>query len=183
MPYLGCHRLIAFDLPGFGLSDAFDYRRRTLRVHAVAQLTWLLDALDLGPLPIVVASLGRMWALCLAIDAPNRVGAVSTAPSAVAPPSERPRGSSKSSTSACASPATGPRCLSTCSSQLAARCEYRAPIDAGVLPPCRAQPCNSPPAGRSVDEGAHQLAAAVQVSGGRRCSTRRVWWPSAIRGG
>ena len=119
MPYLGCHRLIAFDLPGFGLSDAFDYRRRTLRVHAVAQLTWLLDALDLGPLPIVVASLGRMWALCLAIDAPNRVGAVSTAPSAVAPPSERPRGSSKSSTSACASPATGPRCLSTCSSQLA----------------------------------------------------------------
>ena len=28
MPYLGTRRLIAFDLPGFGLSDAFDYSGR-----------------------------------------------------------------------------------------------------------------------------------------------------------
>ena len=76
MPYLGRHRLIAFDLPGFGLSDAFDYSGRPLRSHAVAQLTSLLDALDLERVPIVGTSLGGMWALCLAVDAPNRVTAV-----------------------------------------------------------------------------------------------------------
>ena len=76
MPYLGRHRLIAFDLPGFGLSDAFDYGGRPLRSHAVAQLTSLLDALDLERVPIVGTSLGGMWALCLAVDAPNRVTAV-----------------------------------------------------------------------------------------------------------
>ena len=76
MPYLGRHRLIAFDLPGFGLSDAFDYSGRPLRSHAVAQLTSLLDALDLERVPIVGTSLGAMWALCLAVAAPNRVAAV-----------------------------------------------------------------------------------------------------------
>ncbi|MBV9168294.1 MAG: alpha/beta hydrolase [Solirubrobacterales bacterium] len=76
MPYLGHRRLIAFDLPGFGLSDAFDYRGRPLRSHAVAQLTSLLDALDLEHVPIIGTSLGGMWALCLAVDSPNRVAAV-----------------------------------------------------------------------------------------------------------
>jgi pimeloyl-ACP methyl ester carboxylesterase len=76
MPYLGPRRLIAFDLPGFGLSDAFDYRGRSLRSQAVAQLTSLLDALDLERVPIVGTSLGGMWALCLAVDAPDRVAAV-----------------------------------------------------------------------------------------------------------
>lgn len=76
MPYLGPRRLIAFDLPGFGLSDAFDYGGRSLRSHAVAQLSSLLDALDLERVPIVGTSLGGMWALCLAIDAPSRVAAV-----------------------------------------------------------------------------------------------------------
>ncbi|MBV9915753.1 MAG: alpha/beta hydrolase [Solirubrobacterales bacterium] len=78
MPHLGRHRLIAFDLPGFGLSDAFDYSGRRLRSHAVAQLTSLLDALDLERVPIVGTSLGGMWALCLAADAPNRVAAVAS---------------------------------------------------------------------------------------------------------
>jgi pimeloyl-ACP methyl ester carboxylesterase len=76
MPYLGRHRLIAFDLPGFGLSDAFDYSGRSLRSHAVAQLTSLLDALDLERVPVVGTSLGGMWALSLAVDSPNRVAAV-----------------------------------------------------------------------------------------------------------
>jgi pimeloyl-ACP methyl ester carboxylesterase len=75
MPFLGTHRLIAFDLPGFGLSDAFDYSGRPLRAHAVAQLTSLLDALGLERVPIVGTSLGGMWALCLAADAPERVAA------------------------------------------------------------------------------------------------------------
>lgn len=78
MPYLGTRRLIAFDLPGFGLSDPFDYSGRPLRAHAVAQLTSLLDALGLERAPIVGNSLGGMWALCLAIDAPERVAAVAS---------------------------------------------------------------------------------------------------------
>ena len=78
IPYLGARRLIAFDLPGFGLSDAFDYRGRPLRAHAVAQLTSLLDALDLERVPIVGTSLGGMWALCLAVDAPDRVSALAS---------------------------------------------------------------------------------------------------------
>jgi pimeloyl-ACP methyl ester carboxylesterase len=78
LPHLGAHRLIAFDLPGFGLSDPFDYAGRPLRSHAVAQLTSLLDALDLEQAPIVGTSLGGMWALCLALDAPDRVAAVAS---------------------------------------------------------------------------------------------------------
>src|ERR1700761_3146038 len=78
MPYLSTNRLIAFDLPGFGLSDVFDYRDRPLRSHAVAQLTSLLDALGLKQVPIVGTSLGGMWALCLALDAPHRVAAVAS---------------------------------------------------------------------------------------------------------
>lgn len=78
MPYLTTYRLIAFDLPGFGLSDAFDYGGRPLRSHAVAQLTSLLDALGLERVPIVGTSLGGMWALCLALDEPDRVTAVAS---------------------------------------------------------------------------------------------------------
>ena len=73
MPYLGANRLIAVDLPGFGVSDPFDYAGRPLRSHAVAQLTSLLDALGLEQVPVVGTSLGGMWALCLALDAPDRV--------------------------------------------------------------------------------------------------------------
>ncbi len=78
MPCLGTRRLIAFDLPGFGLSDAFDYSGRPLRAHAVAQLTSLLHALGLERVPIVGTSLGGMWALCLALDAPDRIAALAS---------------------------------------------------------------------------------------------------------
>ena len=78
MPYLDTYRLIALDLPGFGLSGPFDYSGRPLRSHAVAQLTSLLDALDLAQVPIVGTSLGGMWALWMAVDAPGRVAAVAS---------------------------------------------------------------------------------------------------------
>lgn len=70
------HRLLAVDLPGFGLSDPYSYEGRSLRQHAVAQLTSVLEALDLGRARIVGTSLGAMWALCLALDAPERVDGV-----------------------------------------------------------------------------------------------------------
>jgi pimeloyl-ACP methyl ester carboxylesterase len=69
-------RAIAIDLPGFGRSDAYSYAGRPLREHAVAQLSSTLDALGLGRAAIVGTSLGAMWALCLALDAPKRVSAV-----------------------------------------------------------------------------------------------------------
>jgi len=78
MPHLPGHRLIALDLPGFGLSDPLDYGGRSLREHAVAQLTSLLDVLDLERVAIVGTSLGAMWALCLAVEAPQRVTAVAS---------------------------------------------------------------------------------------------------------
>ena len=76
MARLPGRRLLAVDLPGFGLSDPLDYGGRSLRAHAVAQLTSLLDALELERVPIVGTSLGAMWALCLALDAPMRVSSV-----------------------------------------------------------------------------------------------------------
>ena len=78
MQHLPGHRLTAVDLPGFGLSDPFDYSGRSLREHAVAQLCSLLDALDLERAPIIGTSLGGMWALCLAVDVPDRVVAVAS---------------------------------------------------------------------------------------------------------
>jgi len=78
MPHLAGHRLIALDLPGFGLSDTFDYGGRSLREHAVAQLTSLLDALEIRRAAIVGTSLGGMWGLCLAVDAPDRITALAS---------------------------------------------------------------------------------------------------------
>jgi pimeloyl-ACP methyl ester carboxylesterase len=76
MAHLPDRRIIALDLPGFGLSDDYDYRGRSLRSHAVAQLRSVLDALGLVRAPIVGTSLGAMWALCLALDEPARVSGV-----------------------------------------------------------------------------------------------------------
>ena len=70
---LGGRRVHAVDLPGFGRSDPLDYSGRSLRGHAVAQLGSLLDALALERATIAGTSLGAMWALCLALERPERV--------------------------------------------------------------------------------------------------------------
>ena len=70
---LGDRRVHAVDLPGFGLSDPLDYSDRSLRGHAVAQVGSLLDALELDQATIAGTSLGAMWALCLALERPERV--------------------------------------------------------------------------------------------------------------
>jgi pimeloyl-ACP methyl ester carboxylesterase len=76
LPHLQDRRVHAFDLPGFGLSDAHDYGGRSLRRHAVAQVGSMLDALGLDRATIVGTSLGAMWALCMALEQPDRVRAV-----------------------------------------------------------------------------------------------------------
>ncbi len=47
-----------------------------MREHAVAQLTSLLDALEIERARLVGTSLGAMWALCLALDVPARVESI-----------------------------------------------------------------------------------------------------------
>src|SRR4051812_38160683 len=76
MAHLRDCRSIAIDLPGFGLSDPQSYSGRSLRAHATAQVTSVLDALQLERAALVGTSLGGMWALCMAVDAPERVRAV-----------------------------------------------------------------------------------------------------------
>jgi pimeloyl-ACP methyl ester carboxylesterase len=76
LPHLRDRRVHAFDLPGFGLSDPYDYSGRPLRAHAVAQVTSMLDALGLERTHVVGTSLGAMWALCAALERPDRVSGV-----------------------------------------------------------------------------------------------------------
>ena len=73
---LGGRRVHAPDLPGFGLSDRLDYSGRSLRRHAVAQLSSLLDALELERATIAGTSLGAMWGMCLALERPERVNRI-----------------------------------------------------------------------------------------------------------
>ena len=76
LPHLQDRRIHAFDLPGFGLSDPHDYGGRSLRRHAVAQVGSMLDALGLERATVVGTSLGAMWALCMALEQPERVRSV-----------------------------------------------------------------------------------------------------------
>lgn len=76
LAHLPDRRSIAIDLPGFGLSDPYSYSGRPLRAHAVAQLTSVLDALGLDRAPLAGTSLGAMWALCLALEKPERVSSI-----------------------------------------------------------------------------------------------------------
>jgi len=76
LAHLGDRRVHAVDLPGFGLSDPCDYSGRPLRRHAVAQMTSLLDALELERVPVAGTSLGAMWAMNLALEHPERVTSV-----------------------------------------------------------------------------------------------------------
>jgi pimeloyl-[acyl-carrier protein] methyl ester esterase len=66
-------RVILLDRPGFGLSDAFDYRGTDMRRHGAGLLGSLLDALELESASLVGSSGGGQWALWLALAAPERV--------------------------------------------------------------------------------------------------------------
>ena len=76
LPHLQDRRVHAFDLPGFGLSDPHDYAGRSLRRHAVAQVSSMLDALELDRATVAGTSLGAMWALSMALERPERVRSV-----------------------------------------------------------------------------------------------------------
>jgi len=69
-------RVNAFDLPGFGLSGAYDYAGRPLRRHGVALVTSMLDALGLERATLVGTSFGAMMALYTALERPERVSSI-----------------------------------------------------------------------------------------------------------
>jgi pimeloyl-ACP methyl ester carboxylesterase len=71
--HLRHHRCLSIDLPGCGLTDAFDHRGVELRTHARSFLLAVLDALDLEAVPVVANSLGATYALYLAATEPSRI--------------------------------------------------------------------------------------------------------------
>jgi pimeloyl-ACP methyl ester carboxylesterase len=67
------HRVLAVDRPGHGRADPFDYRGVDLLAHARTFLGDILDALELPSVDVMANSLGGLWAVVFAIDAPSRV--------------------------------------------------------------------------------------------------------------
>ncbi len=67
------HRVLAVDRPGHGLADPFDYRGVDLLDHARRFLGDILDALELATVDVVANSMGGLWSVAFAIDAPTRV--------------------------------------------------------------------------------------------------------------
>jgi pimeloyl-ACP methyl ester carboxylesterase len=65
--------IFAADRPGFGLSDAFDYRKVDLRSHAASFVASLLDALDLESAVLMGGSMGGFFSLAAALAYPERV--------------------------------------------------------------------------------------------------------------
>ena len=79
LPLLATGRkLMLVDLPGHALAPAYSWwdGQRPLRELAVAIVTGIVDALAIGRASIVANSLGGMFALWTAVDAPQRVRAV-----------------------------------------------------------------------------------------------------------
>jgi pimeloyl-ACP methyl ester carboxylesterase len=66
MAHLPGRTLYAMDLPGFGLTDAVDYRPETYRQTAATFLAGVLDGLGLDRCQFVTNSMGSLWSLWLA---------------------------------------------------------------------------------------------------------------------
>jgi pimeloyl-ACP methyl ester carboxylesterase len=67
------HRVLAVDRPGHGLADPFDYHGVDLLQHAQAFLGDIVDALELPSVDVVANSMGALWSVAFAINAPCRV--------------------------------------------------------------------------------------------------------------
>jgi pimeloyl-ACP methyl ester carboxylesterase len=67
------HHVVAVDLPGHGLADPFDYRAVNMLELASSFLRDIFDALGLRTARIAANSMGGLWSVAFAIDAPDRV--------------------------------------------------------------------------------------------------------------
>lgn len=70
------YRVHLAEAPGHGLSGPADYRPGMVREHSVRLVDELLDALSLGPAPVIGHSLGGMFALWHAAARPGRIGSL-----------------------------------------------------------------------------------------------------------
>lgn len=73
MPHLAGYTLYAVDLPGFGLTDAVEYRAKPLRALVVEFLAQVLDRIGLQSVPFVTQSQGSLWSTWLSLDRPGTV--------------------------------------------------------------------------------------------------------------
>jgi pimeloyl-ACP methyl ester carboxylesterase len=73
------HRVLAVDRPGHGLADPFDYRGVDLLDHGRTFLRDIVDALGLPTVDVVANSIGALWSVAFAIDAPSRVARLALA--------------------------------------------------------------------------------------------------------
>lgn len=69
-------RLLAVDLPGYGLTDTTENLADNLRHNAVSFLDGVLEVLGLEASLFVANSLGSLWSSWLALDRPQRVTAL-----------------------------------------------------------------------------------------------------------
>ena len=67
------HRVLVVDRPGHGLADPYDYRGIDLLDHGRTFLRDVVDALELPTVDVVANSIGALWSVGFAIDAPSRV--------------------------------------------------------------------------------------------------------------
>jgi pimeloyl-ACP methyl ester carboxylesterase len=67
------HRVLAIDRPGHGMADPFDYRGVDLLEHGRTFLRDVLDELELPTVDVVANSIGALWSVAFAIEAPTRV--------------------------------------------------------------------------------------------------------------
>jgi pimeloyl-ACP methyl ester carboxylesterase len=67
------HHVFAVDLPGHGLAEPFDYTAVDMLELAGRFLREVLDALGLRTANIAANSMGGLWSVAFAIDAPDRV--------------------------------------------------------------------------------------------------------------
>jgi len=66
-------RMLIINRPGGGLSDGIDYRQVNVRKFAVKTLLSVMDEFELQRVPVVCNSMGGLWGLWLALDAPERI--------------------------------------------------------------------------------------------------------------
>ena len=76
MAQLPGRRILAVNRPGAGGSEGFDYRQVNFRQFVVDSLVSVLDAFELEKVPIVAHSIGGHISLWMAMDKPERVGAL-----------------------------------------------------------------------------------------------------------
>lgn len=76
MPRIVGRTLYAVDLPAYGLTDPPPGEPPGLRAHAVGFIEGVLDGLGLERPAFISNSLGSLWTLWLAIDRPQRMGAM-----------------------------------------------------------------------------------------------------------